>query len=94
MKCFEVLLQWQAGDLVVVGLMLRTAPNATFAMISARGWTAFFARVATMEVRVLRVRRVLAAEELVLRRMGLPRPWATPQLNLREYPGQGREEKV
>jgi hypothetical protein len=76
MKTWEVLLEWDADDLVVVGLMLRAAPNRALAMISARGWMAYFARKATMEVRVLRVRRVLAAEELVLRRMGLPRPWA------------------
>lgn len=92
MKMWEVMLQWEAGDLVVIGVSLRPAPSAMLARVNARRWTAFFAKVATMDVKVLRVRRVLPAEELVLRRMGLPRPWATPKAEVFENPDQ--EEKV
>lgn len=93
MKTWEVMLEWEAGDLLVTGYKMQPAHNAGLAMIMARGWTALNAGVGTMQVRVLRVRAVRPSEELVLRRFGVPRPWAVAKVNLREYPGQTEQEE-
>ncbi len=92
-RYWEVMLEWEQGDLLVMGYRLQTGSCAATAAFWARGLTAMLAKLATMQVKVLRVRRLDDAEFMALQVYGLVRPWAVAKTNLREFPGSNQEQE-